>query len=133
MEALDQEWLLTNVVLHVTDVEGRGRHGQAQTLFLLSQDGLAEAVLLQMLHSQLSAAQLHKHIVSAAPQTNDIRGGQRFRQTHRLVYETPMKPWLPWKRPTAQLLYKHLAAVLNRFDICALSCVIFTPVPFLFY
>lgn len=40
---------------------------------------------------------------------------------------------LPWKGPTAQLLYKHLAAILNSFDICALSCVVFTPVPFLFY
>ena len=40
---------------------------------------------------------------------------------------------LPWKGPAAQLLYENLATVLNSFDICALSCVMFAPVLFLFH
>lgn len=57
---------LTNVVLHITDVEGGGRHGHPQALFLLGQDGLVEAVLLQVVHGQLTATQLGHHVVRTA-------------------------------------------------------------------
>lgn len=57
---------LTDVVLHITDVEGGRRHGHPQALFLLSQDGLVEAVLLQVVHGQLTAAQLGHHVVGTA-------------------------------------------------------------------
>lgn len=72
-------WLvqLTNVVLHITDVEGGGRHGHPQALFLLSQDGLVEAVLLQVVHGQLTAAQLGHHVVGTAgdrPAQRTLRG-----------------------------------------------------------
>lgn len=40
---------------------------------------------------------------------------------------------LPWKRPTAKLLYENLTAVLNSFDICALPRVMFAPVLLLFH
>lgn len=40
---------------------------------------------------------------------------------------------LPWKRPTAELLYENLTAILNSFDICALPRVMFAPVLFLFH
>ncbi len=40
---------------------------------------------------------------------------------------------LPWKCPTAKLLYENLTAVLHSFDVCALPCVMFAPVLFLFH
>lgn len=43
------------------------------------------------------------------------------------------KMCLPWKRPTAKLLYEDLTAVLNSFDICALPRVMFAPVLLLFH
>lgn len=117
---------LTNVVLHVADVEGRGGHGHAEAVFLLSQDGLAEAVLLQVVQSQLAPAQLHNHVVGTAGHKRGFRG------LGALGSGEGSGGGSPWKRPAAQLLYEHLAAVLNSFDVCALARVIFTPVPFLF-
>lgn len=40
---------------------------------------------------------------------------------------------LPGKRPAAELLNENLTAILNSFDVCALSRVVFTPVLLLFY
>lgn len=86
-----------------------------------------------------SASQPHRQHCEA--QANDRRTWEVFTHLHwtnELAYKTSTTAelWclvsLPWERPAAQLLYKHLAAILNSSDICALSCVIFTPVPFLF-
>lgn len=68
IQAVDR-CVLTDVVLHVADVEGGGGHGHAQAVLLLDQDGLVEAPLLQVVHGQLTAAQLHHHVVSAGGRT----------------------------------------------------------------
>lgn len=61
--------VLTNIVLHITDVEGGGGHGHAQAVFLLSQDRFIEAVLLQVIHAQLTAAELHHYVISTDKHT----------------------------------------------------------------
>lgn len=54
----------TDVVLYIADVEGGCGHGHAQAVFLLNQDWLIEAVLLQVVHGQLAATELDHHIIS---------------------------------------------------------------------
>lgn len=61
--------VLTNIVLHITDVEGGGGHGHAQTVFLLNQDWFIEAVLLQVIHGQLTATELHHYVISTNKHT----------------------------------------------------------------
>lgn len=66
----------TNIVFDVADVEGGGRHSQAQPVLLGHQDGLCEAVLLQILCCQLAAWHFHHYVFSTAKANTDsmVRG-----------------------------------------------------------
>lgn len=64
--------VLTDIVLHITDVEGGSGQGHAQAVLLLHQDWLVEAALLQVVHGQLTAAQLHHHIVRAGTHAEGV-------------------------------------------------------------
>lgn len=61
----------TNIVLDVADVEGGGRHSQAQPILLGDQDGLCKALLFQILRCQLAAWHFHHYVFSTAKAKTD--------------------------------------------------------------
>lgn len=61
----------TNIVLDIADVEGGGRHSQAQPVLLGDQDGLSKALLFQILCCQLAAWHFHHNVFSTAKANTD--------------------------------------------------------------
>lgn len=59
------EIALTHVILHITDVEGRGWHRQTQSVFLGNKDGLGETMFFHVAQGQLAAWHAGHHILSA--------------------------------------------------------------------